>query len=161
MGGLRLATACAGLNKRSLVAAIVEANWKSLKQRKGKKNIKKAKRRGDLSAPGELTPEQIGRIKESVQEAFQDVGLGSTMVNIRTHVSERLGIDCCQGAALQTCDKAILRLLRKRQKLARRLPSRPLPRFVKQEVAQEVADLRREQAAMLMADAESQAYGRC
>ena len=81
MGGLRLATACAGLNKRSLVAAIVEANWKSLKQLKGKNHIKKAKRRGGLSALGELTPEQIGSIKESVQEAFQDVGLGSTMVS--------------------------------------------------------------------------------
>jgi len=161
MGGLRLATACAGLNKKPLVAAIVEANWKSLKQRKGKKKIKKAKHRGGLSAPGELTPEQTGRIKEPVQVAFQDLGLGSTMVNIRTRVTESMGINCCQGAALRTCDKAILRLLRKRQKLARRLPSRPLPRFVKHCVAQEVADLRREQAAMLMADVESQAYGRC
>ena len=143
------------------MAAIVEANWKSLKQLKGKKKIKKAKRRGGLSAPGELTPEQIGHIKESVLVAFQDLGLGSTMVNIRTRVSESMGINCSQGAALRTCDKALLRLLRKRQKMARRLPSRPLPRFVKHCIAQEDADLRREQAAMLLADVESQAYGRC
>lgn len=150
MGDLRLATACAGLNKKALVAAIVEANWKSLKQRKGKKNIKKAKRRRGLSTPGELTPEQTGRIKKSVQEACQAEGLGSMMVNIRMRVSDAMGIDCSKGAALRTCDKAICKLLR-----TRALPGRT----VEVCAVHGAADKRREQVGMAKAEFESQ-FGR-
>ena len=110
MGDLRLATACAGLNTKALVAAIVEANWNTLRV---KKNMMK-KCRNRLSTLGELTPAQIGRIKESVQEACEAEGLGSMMVKIRMRASDAMGIDCSKGAALQTCNKTICKLLRKR-----------------------------------------------
>ena len=134
MGDLRLATACAGLNKKALVAAMVVANWNTLRVKK-----KMMKCRRNLSAPGGLTPEQIGRIKESVQEACQAEGLGSMMVNVRMRVSDAMGIDCSKGAALQTCNKAIRKLLRKRA-----LPGRT----VEVCAVHDAADKRRAQAAM-------------
>lgn len=142
MGDLRLATACAGLNKKALVAAIVEANWNTLRV---KKKMKKCRR--GLSTLGELTPEQTGRIKKSVQEACQAEGLGRMMVNIRMRVSDAMGIDCSKGAALRTCDKAIRKLLR-----TRALPGRT----VEVCAVHGAADKRREQVAMAKAEFESQ-----
>lgn len=142
MGDLRLATACAGLNKKALVAAIVEANWNTLRV---KKKMKKCRR--GLSTLGELTPEQTGRIKKSVQEACQAEGLGSMMVNIRMRVSDAMGIDCSKGAALRTCDKAICKLLR-----TRALPGRT----VEVCAVHGAADKRREQVGMAKAEFESQ-----
>jgi hypothetical protein len=141
MGDLRLATACAGLNKKALVAAIVEANWNTLRV---KKKMKKCRR--GLSTLGELTPEQTGRIKKSVQEACQAEGLGSMMVNIRMRVSDAMGMDCSKGAALRTCDKAICKLLR-----TRALPGRT----VEVCAVHGAADKRREQVGMAMAEFES------
>ena len=135
MGGLRLATACAGLNTKALVAAIVEANWNTLRV---KKNMMK-KRRNRLSTLGNLTPEQIARVTKSVQEACGAEGLGSMTVKIRMRASDAMGIDCSKGAALQTCNKTICKLLRKRA---------PPGHTVEVCAAHDAADMRQTRAAL-------------
>ena len=83
------------------------------------------------------------------------------MVEIREEVAQGTGIVCNHGAAMMVCDKALLKLLRKRQRLAKKRPTRPVPKFAPKAVYEQEAARSREQAAMKIADSESCAWRDC
>lgn len=154
---LRLAGACGSLNKKDLVNALKEANWKMLRPKLRNKASKRRKNSNSATS-GALTSDSRESIRAAVQEAYQAKGLGSTMLDIRSHVAQRTSIACDQGAARIVCDKAILKILRKRAKLASNRPACPVPKFVPKAIQEQAAGLFREQAAMTAAESESRAW---
>ena len=160
---LRLAGSCTSLNKRELVNAMKEANWKMLqpKLRARKASRKRKSTSSGTTASGSLSTESKDRIRQAVQVAYQAKGLGSTMVDIREEVAQHTGIVCNHGAAMMVCDKALLKLLRKRQRLAQKRPTCPVPKFAPKAIYEQEAARFREQAAMKVADSESCAWRDC
>lgn len=159
---LRLKTKChAASNKKAVVAALIEADWKEhrrvlrpkLKVRSRQSGTKKSKA-SDSTVAGLLLRVQKDRIKEATQQAFQAQGLGSTMESIRKCVSERTEMDCSRGPAMLVCDKALSRIL------ADRAPPnlRHKPVFVASK--QEASSQQLEWAAMSAADLEAYAQER-
>lgn len=157
---LRLKTKChAAPNKKAVVAALIEADWKEHRRvlrPKLKVRSRTKKRTASDSTVAGLRRVQKDRIKEATQQAFQAQGLGSTMESIRGFVSERTGMDCSRGPAMLACDKALSRIL------ADRAPPqlRDMPVFVSRTASKEEASQKLEWAAMSAADLEANAHER-